>query len=114
MSQESEINIFKCLDYLRDNAAAYATAKANRVYLEEYRKTLKAQLMIEAEQTGSKASATQERDAYAHQMYKDHLSGLQEAIQIEEDLRWKMVAAQAKIEAWRTMESSRRYEAKVV
>lgn len=114
MTTEAEINIFKCLDYLRDNAAAYATAKANRVYLEEYRKTLKAQLMIESEQAGSKSSATQERDAYAHQNYKLHLLGLQEAIQIEEDLRWKMVAAQAKIEAWRTLESSRRYEAKTL
>lgn len=114
MTQDAEINIFRCLDFLRDNASAYAAAKANRVYLEEYRKTLKAQLMIESEQAGSKSSATQERDAYAHQQYKNHLCGLQEAIQVEEDLRWKLVAAQAKIEAWRTIESSRRYEAKTL
>ena len=114
MTQEAEINIFRCLDFLRDNASAYATAKANRAYLEEYRKTLKAQLMIESEQAGAKSAATQERDAYAHTNYINHLCALQEAIQIEEDLRWKLVAAQAKIEAWRTIESSRRYEAKTL
>jgi len=114
MTTDAEINIFRCLDFLRDNAAAYATAKANRAYLEEYRKTLKAQLMIESEQAGAKSSATQERDAYAHAKYKQHLLGLEDAIKIEEELRWKLVAAQAKIEAWRTIESSRRYEAKTL
>jgi hypothetical protein len=114
MTQEAEINIFRCLDFLRDNASDYATAKANRAYLEEYRKTLKAQLMIESEQAGAKSAATQERDAYAHTNYINHLCALQEAIQIEENLRWKLVAAQAKIEAWRTIESSRRYEAKTL
>lgn len=114
MTTDAEINIFRCLDFLRDNAAAYATAKANRAYLEEYRKTLKAQLMIESEQAGAKSSATQERDAYAHEKYKQHLLGLEDAIKIEEELRWKLVAAQAKIEAWRTIESSRRYEAKTL
>lgn len=114
MSNESEINIFKCLDFLRDNATAYATAKANRVYLEEYRKTLKATMMIKSEQEGAKSAATQERDAYASKDYKTHLLGLEDAIKIEEELRWKMIAAQAKIEVWRTIESSRRYEAKTL
>ena len=49
---ETEVNIFKCLDYLRDNAPAYAQAKANRVYLEEYRKSLKAIEMAKAETRG--------------------------------------------------------------
>lgn len=114
MSSDSEINIFKCLDFLRDNSTAYATAKANRVYLEEYRKTLKATMMIKAEESGAKSAATQERDAYASEEYKAHLLGLEEATKIEEELRWLMVAAQAKIEVWRTIESSRRYEAKTL
>lgn len=33
MSDESEINIFRALDFIRDNASEYAKAKATRVYL---------------------------------------------------------------------------------
>jgi hypothetical protein len=56
----------------------------------------------------------QERDAYADPEYQQHLSALEEAVKVEEEFRWKMIAAQAKIEAWRTIESSRRYEAKTL
>ena len=114
MSIDQEVNIFLALDYLRDNAPLYAKAKADRVYLEEFKKSLKAIEMTKAEVNGAKSAATQERDAYASQAYITHLDGLRVAIDNEEILRWRMVAAQAKIEVWRTMESSRRYEAKTL
>lgn len=114
MSQNAEINIFACLDFLRDNAPAMAKAKAERVYMEEYRKSLKALEMVKAENLGAKSAATQERDAYSSTNYTDHLEALRVSVQNEEALRWLMVAAQAKIEAWRTIESSRRYEAKTL
>ncbi|ATQ79150.1 hypothetical protein CR152_27700 [Massilia violaceinigra] len=99
---------------MRDNAPAYAKAKSERVYLEEFRKTKKALLMREAEVAGHKSAATQEREAYASPDYLVVLDGLRAAVEEEERYRWMMVAAQAKIEAWRTLESSRRYEAKTV
>jgi hypothetical protein len=111
MTPETELNIFKCLDFLRDNAPAYAKAKADRIYLEEFRKTKKAILMSSSP---SNSAAMQERDAYAHSDYQSLLEGLKEATEREENLRWMMVAAQAKIEVWRTLESSRRYEAKTL
>ena len=114
MSDEAQINIFKSLDWIRDNAPAMAQAKAERVYMEEYRKTIKAVLMQKAEASGAKASATQEREAYAHTEYQAHLLGLQSAVEKEEAFRWLMVAAQAKIEVWRSLESSRRIEAKTL
>jgi len=40
------------------------------------------------------------------------LAALQQATEKEEALRWLMVAAEAKIEAWRTIESTRRAEAR--
>ena len=43
------INIFKALDFIRDHAQLYAQAKANLLYLTEYRKTKKALLMIESD-----------------------------------------------------------------
>lgn len=110
---DSEINIFKALDYIRDAAPAYAKAKANRVYLEEFRKSLKALIMKEVEPKFSSA-ASQEREAYADSRYQQLLEGLRAAVEDEEMLRWRIVAAQAKIEVWRSLESSRRTEQKII
>ena len=106
-----QIDVYKCLDYIRDHAKQYAQAKANRVYLEEYRKTLKARLM--AQQLGDPVNA-QERYAYAHPEYAELLEGLKVAIEQEENLRWKLIAAQAKIEVWRSLSANQRAESKVL
>lgn len=107
----TEIDIFKCLDYIRDNAKKYAQAKANRIFLEEFRKSLKASLM--ATQLGEPVNA-REMYAYAHHEYTLHLEGMKEAIEQEENLRWKLIAAQAKIEVWRSLSANQRAEAKVL
>lgn len=114
MTPESEINIFRSLDFIRDNAPAYAKAKSERVYLEEFRKSKKALLMRDAEIAGHKTAAAQEREAYANPEYLGVLEGLRAAVEEEESLRWLIVAAQAKIEAWRTIEANRRAEAKTL
>jgi hypothetical protein len=106
-----EIDIFKCLDYIRDNAKKYAQAKANRVYLEEYRRSLKANLM--AKHVGEAVNA-QEREALCHNDYIQLLSGLKAAIEEEENLRWKLIAAQAKISVWQTLSANERMERKIV
>lgn len=112
MSDESEIQIFKCLNFLRDNAEAFAQAKANRIYMEEARKSMKAMMMKEAGKTGFKTAALQEREAYAADDYLKHLEALKIAVEEEERLRWLMIAAQARIEAWRTLSATQRAEAK--
>ena len=109
-----EINIFKALDFIRDNSTAYAKAKAERVYIEQFLKTKKAMLMKLAEIDGAKASATQERDAYAHPEYRQLLEALKEAVEEEERLKWMIVAAQAKVEVFRTLQANARFEAKSV
>ena len=106
-----QIDVMKCLDYIRDHAKQYAQAKANRVYLEEWRKTLKARLM--ATQLGEPVNA-REIYAYAHPDYAELLEGLKAAIEQEENLRWKLIAAQAKIEVWRSLSANQRAEAKVL
>lgn len=100
-----DIDPIKALDFMRDNAVRLAQAKANRVYCEEFRKTLKARLM---KSCGSEAIGAQEREAYAAPEYAAHLEALREAVRAEEELRWMMVAAQAKVEVWRSLESSNR------
>lgn len=114
MSDDSEINIFKALDFIRDQAPIYAKAKAARVYLENFRKSKKAILMRAAELKGHKTAAIQEREAYANPEYIEVLEALQVATEEEERLRWMIVAAEAKIEAWRTIEATRRAEARTV
>lgn len=112
MAPDTEFNIFRALDFIRDNAPLYAKAKSERIFLEEYRKSKKALMMREAEQAGHKTAAMQEREAYAHPEYIQVLEGLKCAVEEEERLRWLIVGAQAKIEAWRTIEANRRAEAK--
>lgn len=114
MNDDAEINIFRALDYIRDQAPAYAKAKAERVYLEEFRKSKKAMLMRAAETCGHKSSAAQEREAYADAEYLNLLEALRDGVEAEETLRWRIVAAQARIETWRTLEANRRAEAKVL
>lgn len=112
MAPDTEFNIFRALDFIRDNAPLYAKAKSERIFLEEFRKSKKALMMREAEQAGHKTAAMQEREAYAHPEYIQVLDGLRAAVEEEERLRWLIVGAQAKIEAWRTIEANRRAEAK--
>jgi hypothetical protein len=95
----SETEVDKALDYLRDNADAAAKARAERIYVEEYRKTVKAQIMKEHD---TLPFAGQEREAYADGRYVQHLEAIREAVHADEKHRFLLGAAQAKIEAWRS------------
>ncbi len=97
--------IEKTVDYLRDNARKAAQARAERIYLEEYRKTVKALLMREV---ASESLGGQEARAYADKRYTTHLEALRSAVERDEYHRWMMIAAQAKIEAWRTQSATER------
>jgi len=95
----------KAVDHIITNAKKFAQAKADRVYLEEFRKTKKALLMKDSKETSVVAK---EMDAYAHPEYLEVLQGLKAAIEVEETLRWELVAAQARVEVWRSQEASNR------
>jgi hypothetical protein len=99
----------KAIQYLIDTAPLYARAKADRIYLDEYRKSKRAQLMAQA---GTEVLGKQETYAYAHDDYVGILEGIREAVEIEEKYRWLMTAAQARIEVWRTEQYSARIEVK--
>jgi cytochrome c biogenesis protein ResB len=99
----------KAIQYLIDTAPLYAKAKADRMFLEEFRKSRKAQL---ASQAGTEVLGKQETFAYAHPEYIEILEGIKEAVEKEERFRWLMTAAQARIEVWRTEQYSARIEQK--
>jgi len=63
-------------------------------------------------QSMEKTIIAQERDAYAHLEYQELLKGIREAVTIEEELRWHMVAAQARIDIYRSQEATARMEMK--
>lgn len=96
----SDADVERALDFLRDNAAEAARAKAERVFCEEYRKSVKALLMAEKVE---ESIGAQERFAYSHPTYLAHLEKLKAAVFEDERLRALRGAAEMKIEAWRTM-----------
>ena len=99
-------------DTIREKAAAYGEAKAQRVYLEEFKSSKRALLMKDSLLLGEKAVNAQEREAYSDPEYVQLLKGLKEAVESEEEIRWGLVAAQARIEVWRSMEATNRAEGK--
>jgi hypothetical protein len=104
-----EINPNAAVDFLLKNASLFAKAKAERIYLEEFRKSKKALLMQEAFCAGVDTMAGQERDAYARSEYRELLEGLKAAVEIEESLKWKMTAAQLRVDIWRTNQANNRF-----
>jgi len=98
------------LNYLRTNASKAAQARANKIYMEEFRKTVKAQQMTK--RTNIPISA-QEREAYSSAEYIQHLEAIKTAVYQDELNRWGMVAATSTIEAWRTQNANRRGEGKI-
>jgi hypothetical protein len=99
----------KAIQFLIDTAPLYAKSKADRMYLEEFRKSRKAQLMSQA---GTEVLGKQEVYAYAHEDYVGILEGIRQAVEKEEKYRWLMTTAQARIEVWRTEQYSARMEMK--
>ena len=95
---------------IRNKAAAYGEAKAQRVYLDEFRKAKRALLMKDALTMGFEAANAQEREAYADPEYHTLLKGLAAAIAQEETLRWEIEAARLDIEVWRTREATNRMQ----
>jgi len=95
----------RAVDFIRDSAKPLAIAIGNRIYVEEYRKTLKALLM---KKHSEKSVAAQEVEAYAHPEYQAHLLAIQAAVEAAEMLKWQMIAAQARVEVWRSQEASGR------
>ena len=99
---------YKAIEFILEQAPKYAEAKAQRIYLEEFRKTKKALLMKDALARGIDSGIAQEREAYAHYEYQELLLGLQAAIAKEETLKWKLTAAQMKSDIWRSEQASER------
>ena len=89
-----DIDPNKAVDFLLANAPKYAKARAERIYIEQYRKSLKAILFTES---NSKTVADREAEAYSHPKYLDLLHGLQAAVEAEEQVLASSLVQRASI-----------------
>lgn len=96
----------EAVNYIYKNAPDYAKAKGELAYLEAYKSSLKAILM---KKSGESTAAAQEREAYAHEDYQNLCKALGEATEQVELLRWRMMSAQMRLDAWRTESSNNRH-----
>jgi len=104
----TEIDINTAVDFIYTHGKKYAEAKAHLAYVEEFRKSKKAMLMKTAMVNGVKTVAAAEIEAYADVEYVELLKGISAATEQAESLRWALVAAQARVDVWRSLEASNR------
>ena len=102
------INPYEAMDFLRDNAET-AGDLVRQVYIyKEMKRVVRAQLMNLA--VDEKSEAAKERFADSHEETVKHIYKTAEAIAEYETLRLLTSAAEAKLEAWRSLEASARNE----
>ena len=99
------------LDKVEEFAPLWAKAKKDRVVLEEFKRSKRSELFLQA--SGSTV-AEKEHWAYAHNDYKEVIDGLAIATEAETEAFWKLRSAEMKVEVWRTLQANRRQEARVL
>ena len=104
----NEKDINDAVDFIYTHGKKYAEAKAHLSFVEEFRKSKKAMLMKHAMTNGVKTVAAAEIEAYAAMEYIEHLKAIEQATEQAEALRWGLVAAQARVDVWRSLEASNR------
>ena len=108
----SDQDLERALDWLRDNANAAAKARAERLYLEEWLGSKRAQLAAGFMASGASAAAA-DMQAKASPEYQEALDGFKAAVEADERLRWHRTRADAVIEVYRTQAATRRAMEKV-
>ena len=100
-------NPHKAVDAIYRLGKDYAKAKSERVYLEQFRKSKKALLILEAPK-----GTIQEKEsyAYAHADYLALLEGLKVAVEREAETYYMLTAASLRVEVWRTESANNRKE----
>lgn len=108
MSEKAEVRLAE----LRSMSEQFAKAYAERMYLEEFRKSKLAMLMKDAEVAGYSSAAAQEREARASKEYVELLEALRTATEASEKLRWHLEVAKLGVAVWQTQQANERMERK--
>ena len=101
----SDESMEKALDYLRDSATETAKTRAERLYLDDYSRVLRATIM--SEHLAEPVNA-QERYAFSDVRYRNHLEALKVAIYEDEKARFLREAAAVKISVWQSEHADQR------
>ena len=107
---EKQIDPNAAIDFIIKHGNEYAVAKAERVYIEQYLKVVKAKLMNDC---ANMPATKSEAYALAHPDFKLQIDGLKVAVEKEETLKWHLEAARLRVEVWRSQEASNRGQDKV-
>ena len=106
MSERAEARLAE----LRQMSEEFATAYAERTYIEEFKKSKLAILMKKAEAAGFSTVAAQDREARADKEYLDLLNALKIAVEKSERLRWHLEVAKLGVAVWQTENANQRAE----
>jgi hypothetical protein len=93
------------IDFIFKTAPAYAKAKGNLAQFEAFKHSLKAIEMSKSEAT---TIGGKEMDAYKSQAYQELCEAIGLATEEAEALRWQLIAAQLRVEIWRTEQATNR------
>lgn len=93
------------IDFIFKTAPKFAKAKGQLAELEVFKSSLKA---IQMAKTDEQSLGAQEREAYRSQEYQDLCKAIGVATEETEALRWKLLAAQMRVDIWRTEQASNR------
>jgi len=105
----SDEQLQAALDWLREAATGAAKARAERLYLEEWVRALRARIANECMTSGEDISAAKaDIQARSSDAYRDALLGLRAAIEKDELFRWRRSSADAVLSAWQTMNANNR------
>ena len=110
MSLVTDDMVSAALNYLSTSTMDSAKAKADRVMAEHNRKRVRAQLILDSEQT---TAGLREADAEASQWYLEACQQERDAVERDEYHRAARIKADAIIEAWRTESANVRIAEKV-
>jgi hypothetical protein len=93
------------IEFIYKTAPAYAKAKGELAELEAFKSSLKAIKMAES---GEQTVTAQEREAYRSEAYQELCKAIGVATEQAEALRWQLLAAQMRVDIWRTEQASNR------
>ena len=105
------IEMGEALDAIEKFSPEYAKAKGQRLHLADFRKV---QLAILYEQAVGKTVADKESWCRAHPDYRTVIKTHGDAVEEEAALYWKLRLAETQIEVWRTIQATRRTEARIL
>jgi hypothetical protein len=95
----------KAIQFIWENAPKYAKARQDLAELESFKSSLKA---IEMKKHLDLPVSAQEREAYASEEYQQLCKALGEATYNCELLKWKLLTAQMRFDAWRSEQANNR------